>query len=93
MELNYNVASRSRKMVESYFYLIRNLPDKDKLALIAKISNSIVHGINAHKRKEKKTKLEILSETYGSFQSAQTADEIIEEIYSSRHFIEKNHQI
>ncbi|MCX6582216.1 MAG: hypothetical protein NT166_18755 [Candidatus Aminicenantes bacterium] len=93
MELNYNVASRSKKMVESYFFLIRNLPDKDKLALIAKISNSIIHGKNTQKRKGEKTKAEILAETYGSFQSTQTADEIIEEIYNSRHFRDKNHRL
>jgi hypothetical protein len=75
-------------MVESYFFLIRNLPDKEKLALIAKISNSIAHGKNAPRKKREKTKAEILADTYGSFQSTQSADEIIEEIYKSRHFIE-----
>jgi len=93
MELNYNVTSRSKKMIESYFYLIRNLPDKDKLALITKISNSIALEKNLHKKKGKKSKAEILSETYGCFQSTQTADEIIEEIYNSRHFIDKNHRL
>ncbi|MCU0288103.1 MAG: hypothetical protein MUF15_17120 [Acidobacteria bacterium] len=93
MELNYNVTNRSKKMIESYFFLIRNLPEKDKLALIAKISNSIVHEKKVHKEKGKKTKAEILAETYGCFQSAKSADEIIEEIYNSRHFIDKNHQL
>ena len=33
-----------------------------------------------------KTKEEILAETYGCFESEKTADEIIDEIYNSRHF-------
>lgn len=93
MELNYNVTNRSKKMIESYFFLIQNLPEKDKLALISKISNSIVLEKKSHKKKGKKTKAEILTETYGCFQSTKTADEIIEEIYNSRHFVDKNHRL
>jgi hypothetical protein len=70
-----------------------NLPDKDKLALITKISNSIALEKNLHKKKGKKSKMEILTETYDCFQSTQTADEIIEEVYNSRHFIDKNHRL
>jgi phenylpyruvate tautomerase PptA (4-oxalocrotonate tautomerase family) len=74
--------------VEDYFSLIRNLPDEDKIELIAKISNSIVEKIKL--KKEEASKEEILAETYGCFESSKTADEIIEEIYNSRHFTGKN---
>ncbi len=53
MEHNYNMTDRSRKMVENYFFLIRNLPDKDKIALISKISNSIVQWQKKKKPKRK----------------------------------------
>ena len=83
-----NYTTQSNKRVEDYFSLIRNLPDEDKIELIAKISNSIVEKIKL--KKEEASKEEILAETYGCFESSKTADEIIEEIYNSRHFTDKN---
>ncbi len=83
-----NYTAQSNKRVEDYFSLIRNLPDEDKIELIARISNSIVEKIKL--KKEEASKEKILAETYGCFESSQTADEIIEEIYNSRHFTDKN---
>lgn len=83
-----NYTAQSNKRVEDYFSLIRNLPDEDKIELIARISNSIVEKITL--KKEEASKEEILAETYGCFESSKTADEIIEEIYNSRHFTDKN---
>ena len=83
-----NYTAQSSKKVEDYFSLIRNLPDEDKIELIAKISNSIVE--RRRYEKEEPTNEEILAETYGCFESSKTADEIIDEIYSSRHFIDRN---
>lgn len=86
----YNVHSGSN-MVDSYFYLIQNLSEEDKIALIARISNSIIQ--DKRKDKKKRSKEQILAETYGCFESEKSADEIIEEIHKSRHFINKNHQL
>lgn len=91
MEQQYNMTGYSKNMVENYFYLIQNLSLEDKIELIARISNSIL--INKKQEKEEQTKEEILAETYGCFESEKSADEIIDEIYSSRHFIDKDHQL
>ncbi len=84
--MNYTV--QSNKMVDDYFSLIRNLPDEDKIALIAKISNYMVEKRQGEKGEP--TKEEILAETYGCFESSKTAEEIIAEIYGSRRFTDRN---
>lgn len=91
MDKQYSMTGYSKNMVENYFYLIQNLSLEDKIELIARISNSIL--INKQQEKEEQTKEEILAETYGCFESEKSADEIIDEIYSSRHFIDKDHQL
>jgi len=84
--MNYTI--QSNKMVDDYFSLVRNLPDEDKIALIAKISNYMVERRQCEKWES--TKEEILAETYGCFESPKTAEEIIAEIYGSRHFSDRN---
>ena len=83
-----NINDYSLKLLESYLFLINNLSDQDKIKIIAKISDSLVNK-NKHTKQavDKKKKLK---ETYGSFISNKTADEIIEDIYYSRHFSDKN---
>jgi hypothetical protein len=81
-----NLARPTKRLVEDYFYLIQNLTDEDKLELIARISNSILHK---KQQGGEQTKEEILKETYGCFISLKSADELIDEIYSSRHFTDK----
>jgi hypothetical protein len=49
--------------------------------------------MNKKQEKEEQSKEEILAETYGCFESEKSADEIIDEIYNSRHFIDKDHQL
>lgn len=85
-----NVEFHQKDMVENYFALIENLSDDDKIELIARISNSI---IEKRQQKQGETKEEILKKTYGCFESSKTADEIIDEIYNSRHFSDKNLQL
>lgn len=85
-----NIEPQQKSMAENYFDLIENLSDEDKIELIARISNSI---IEKRHQKGKQTKVEILKETYGCFESSKTADEIIDEIYSSRQFANKNLQL
>ena len=77
-----NATCHHRNMIEVYYYLIENLSDEDKIELIARISNSILKQKADIKLKAKE---KILKETYGSFQSSSTADEIIDEIYKSRY--------
>lgn len=91
MKHNYKVTDYSKNMVEDFFFLIQNLPVIDKIKLIARISNSILESKS--QEKEDQTKEEILTETYGCFESDKSAEEIIDEIYRSRHFKEKNHQL
>jgi hypothetical protein len=79
------------KIVDSYFGLIQNLSYEDKIELIAKISNSLLRNIKENAAV--KTKEEILKETYGCFESEKTADEIIDEIYNSRHFSDKEYTL
>jgi hypothetical protein len=83
----HHMSGYGEKILDSYIYLIRNWSDEDKIELIARISNSIIK--RRKKVKKEKTKEEILAETYGSFISEKTADEIIADIHSSRHFREK----
>lgn len=76
---------------EIYFNLTRNLPDEEKIELIAKISNSIIR--DKKKKNKEQTREKILVETYGSFVSDKSADEIIDDIYRSRYFIDKDHRL
>lgn len=83
-----NINDYSLKLLENYLFLINNLSDQDKIKIIAKISNSLVNKNKQTKHfVDKKKKLK---ETYGSFISNKTADEIIEDIYDSRHFSNKD---
>ena len=71
MKHDRNIAGHPGGRADDYFFLVRNLPEEVKIELIAKISNSIVNSRRA--KKEKHTKEEILTETYGSFQSEKSA--------------------
>ncbi|MEK7432233.1 MAG: hypothetical protein AABZ74_03790 [Cyanobacteriota bacterium] len=63
--------------IDNYFLLIKNLNNKTKLKLISKISNSIL---------EIKTNDDTVMSCFGRFDSAESADEIIDNIYKSRNF-------
>lgn len=63
--------------IDNYFLLIKNLDNKTKLKLIYKISNSILENISNDDK--------VIS-CFGKFDSEESADEIIENIYKSRTF-------
>ncbi len=90
MKTKYKIIDQSA-IVETYFHLIRNLSDKEKIELMARISNSLLQ--DREQVPTQKTKEQILLETYGVFESDKSADEIIDEIYRSRCFVEKNYNL
>lgn len=66
-------------LIENYFSLLENLSSDSKLELIAKLSKSM--------KSSRKTKKEVsLNALYGSWESEQTADEIIADLKSARNF-------
>ena len=67
------------KLLDNYFSFLKNLSSDHKLELIARLSKSM--------KTSKKTKKEVsLSSLYGSWESDQSADEIIAELKSARNF-------
>ena len=67
------------KITDSIFELIRHLDFKTRLALIARISNSIL-------TEEKESKESSFFASFGAWQGEQSADDLIENIRSARHF-------
>jgi len=63
-------------IVDGYFSLLNNLAPSSKLDLISKLSESI-NSVDS-------TKIKTFKKSFGAFVSKQTAEEIIEEIRSSR---------
>lgn len=68
-------------IVDNYFLLIKNLDNKSKLKLISKISDSIL---------ENDSNEENIVNCFGKLDSKESADEIIENIYSSRTFEDRD---
>lgn len=66
-------------LIDTYFSLLRNLSSDSKLELITRLSQSM----KTSKRKSKKVSLDSL---YGSWNSEQSADEIIAELKNARNF-------
>lgn len=73
-----NSTDISLNLVDSYFGLMKNLSDDNKLEIISKLSNSM--------KSSKRNKSVSLESLYGGFASEKTADEIINEIRTSRNF-------
>lgn len=71
----------NKSIVESYLKLLNNLTPDSKLDLISKLSSSIKSDII--------NKKSTLKKSFGAFKSKQTAEEIIEDIRSSRVFNRK----
>ncbi len=65
-------------LIEGYFQLLDNLSPGSKLDLISKLTASVKSDITNKKSSFKKA--------FGAFQSEKSADEIINEIRSSRTF-------
>jgi hypothetical protein len=65
-------------IIESYIGLLDNLSPSSKLDLISKLTESVKTDLTRGKTS--------LKEAFGAFDSAKSAEEIIEEIQSSRVF-------
>lgn len=77
-----NTADINKTLIDHYFSILENLSVDSKLELIARLSKSM--------KSSEKTKKEVsLSSLYGSWESEQSADEIISEIKSARNFNRK----
>lgn len=75
-------------MVETYFQLLKHLDNKVKLALIARLSNSM---LNEKENNNIDADKEALFYSYfGALQTEESAEEIIEAIRNARYFREKN---
>ena len=70
--------STNINVIDGYLRLLDNLTINSKLDLIAKLTLSI--------KTTKKDKESAFEKSFGAFQSKQTAEEIIDEIRSSRTF-------
>lgn len=76
----------NKALIDNYFALLKNLSPENKLELIARLSKSM--------RNSNKAKKEVsLRSLYGSWVSDQSADEIIDELKSSRNFERKREEL
>ena len=69
--------------LDAYYELIKNLAVNDKLKLITIISNSLI-------KDENKNKINSIISCFEAFESEESADEIIKDLYKSRKFIKKD---
>ena len=73
-------------LIDNYFSLLKNLSSDNKLELIARLSKSM--------KTSKITRKNVsLSSLYGSWESEQSADEIIAELKSARNFNHKREML
>lgn len=72
----------NKRLVDTYFSMLKNLSQNNKLELIERLSNSI----RTSKRKKTAKSIDAL---YGSWESEKSADEIIKEIEDARNFNRK----
>jgi GTP cyclohydrolase III len=68
-------------IVDGYIGLLDNLSPNDKLEIISKLTDSV--------RTDLKNKVSSFKKAFGAFDSEKSAEEIIEEIRSSRTFTRK----
>lgn len=73
-------------LIDSYYTLLKSLSPNNKLELIARLSKSM----KTTKKREKEVSLESL---YGSWESDQTADELIAELKAARNFTRKREEL
>lgn len=69
----------NKSLIDSYYTLLKSLSPNNKLELIARLSKSM----KTTRKIEKEVSLESL---YGSWESSQTADELIAELKAARNF-------
>jgi hypothetical protein len=68
--------------IDNYYSLLKSLPINEKLELINKISSSISEDIN--------NKQNTFYKCFGKLITKKSADEIINDIYTSRYFSNKD---
>ena len=68
----------NNKLVEGYLKLLENLTPLTKLELISKLSVSVSTDL----KKTNKT----FKKSFGAWESSETADELVEQLYNSRTF-------
>lgn len=73
-------------LIDSYYTLLKSLSPNNKLELIARLSKSM----KTTKKRDKEVSLESL---YGSWESDQTADELIAELKAARNFTRKREEL
>ncbi|WP_293789056.1 hypothetical protein [uncultured Pedobacter sp.] len=73
-------------LIYSYFTLLKSLSPDNKLELIARLSKSM-------KTTEKKEKEISLDALYGSWESDQTADELVAELKAARNLTSKREEL
>jgi len=71
----------NKRLVDTYYSMLKNLSQNNKLELIERLSNSI--------RTSKKKPKSSIDALYGSWESGNSADEIIKEIEDARNFNRK----
>jgi len=79
-------ADLNTTLIDSYYTLLKSLSPNNKLELIARLSKSM----KTAKKREKEVSLESL---YGSWESDQTADELIAELKAARNFTRKREEL
>ena len=79
-------ADLNTTLIDSYYTLLKSLSPNNKLELIARLSKSM----KTSKKREKEISLESL---YGSWESDETADELIAELKSARHFTRNREEL
>jgi len=79
-------ADLSSTLTDSYYTLLKNLSPNNKLELISRLSKSM----QTSNKRENEISLESL---YGSWESDQSADELIAELKSARNFIDKREEL
>jgi hypothetical protein len=72
-------ATEADHIADSYFRLLRSLSPVNKLALIEKLSKSVKNQLKVSRT--------TLKSAFGAFDSEDSADNIVEDIRTSRHFI------
>lgn len=79
-------ADLNANLIDSYYTLLKSLSPNNKLELIARLSKSM----KTTKKKEEEVSLESL---YGSWESDQTADELIAELKTARNFTRNREEL
>jgi len=79
-------ADLNTTLIDSYYTLLKSLSPNNKLELIARLSKSM----KTTKKREEEVSLESL---YGSWESEQTADELIAELKAARNFTGKREEL